>query len=381
MKYNNFRRRCVTIGEANIILELLESLEVQRIYVGLHESVEEAKMKVGDFNYSKYYILKECSSCIWIETKYKEPKYRATRYVCWLDGKVRPAISGMQCFNELQRHCFKAVKANKYECEELDKMVDEETGKYACSAGPIVGYNPKYEMQAITDAYEYDINSAYSSVMLEGMPNVNRPYMNAVIKPGQVGFLLDRECTMITKPGCFADFVFDIIQLDDRQKAYIQRLYEKKSKAKDELEKASAKLMLNASIGYYQRWNPFVRAYIVHKCNERIKGLIDDDTVLWNTDAIISRRKRPELDIGASIGQFKEERIGRLAYRGNNYQIDLELPKYRGVPKGWFEEDWDMLVDELPSRDNAYLYDLESNELKENERHHEKTDCGAETPQ
>ena len=381
MKYNNFRVKPITIREANLILELLKSYPtaIKIIYLSRYDNYKEAKLNIAGFSYTKYAIVKENDTSLWIETSYYEPKYRATRYICWLDDEIRPAISGLQCFNELQRWCFKAISAKKYNCALLDKLYDEVTGKYVCSAGPIIGYNPKYEKMELHDVYEYDLNSAYSSVMLDKIPDVNKPYFNSVVKKNQVGFMLDDSCSMIDKPGCYAQIVFDLIELSPKQKKYIENLYLKKEMAIDELEHDNIKTMLNASIGYYQRYNPFVRAYIVHECNRCIKNIIDDDTILWNTDAIFSLKRRPELELGAKIGQFKEVHIKRFAYVGNNYQIDYEIPKYRGIPKAWFIERYDILKDTLPERCNKFIFNKTKTKLIRNEEYYEKINKNAKS--
>lgn len=185
--------------------------------------------------------------------------------------------------------------------------------------------------------YEYDLHSAYSSVLLGKVPNVNNPIFNAKIKEGQVGFLIDEQLTLIETVGCQCDVVFDLITLRQEGKNYILRLYNKKEEATDELEHDEVKLKLNAAIGYYQRYNPFMRAYVVHKCNNKINSLIDENTILWNTDAIFSLVRRPDLDVGDSIGQFKETFIERFVYINNNYQINDELPLFRGFPKIWMK--------------------------------------------
>ena len=357
MKYNNFRRKTITITEANKILSLLKSLKIKIILLGPNDNIKSAKL-IKDFNYSKYAVVKENDSCLIIETKYYEPKYKATRYTCNLNEEKKAYISGQQVFCEFQKYCFKAVHAKTYKNQTIDKMLDPETGKYVFSAGPVIDYNQKYENQELFNVYEYDLNSAYSSIMLNGIPDVNHPKFNVKVKKGQVGFYLDNECSMTEKVGVVAEVVFDLIKLNDTQKKYIYNAYDKKLLAVDELEHNEAKLAMNAAIGYYQRFNPFIRAYIVHKCNNFILGLLDDDSVLWNTDAIFSLKRRPELELGTFIGQFKETKIKRFAYKGNNYQIDYEIPKYRGIPKAWFKDKkFDILKDELPKRCNKYLLD------------------------
>jgi hypothetical protein len=95
--------------------------------------------------------------------------------------------------------------------------------------------------------------------------------------------------------------------------------------------------MLNLPIGYCQRYNPFLRSYVVNKCNNKIKAIIDHNTLFWNTDAIFSRVRRPELELGTEIGQFKEIHCNTLTYVGNVYQINNEDPTYRGISKSWFK--------------------------------------------
>ena len=370
MEYNNFRKRCVDLNYINDILGLLINYKIPIIYVGPHEDYKKVKLEYKDFSYTKYAILKENEGCIWVETGYFEVKKKPTRYIFWLDGNVRPAFSGQQAFAELQRNCFKATHVKNYNYEPINRQFNHETGRYAFSAGPLIDYNRKYEGQNLYNVYEYDLNSAYSSIMLQHIPNVNKPYFNTYIKAHQVGFNLDDKCTMITTPGCFAEVVFDLIELNADQRKYIEKLYLKKEQAVSEEETAEAKLMLNASIGYYQRFNPFIRAYIVHKCNEFISGLLDDNSILWNTDAIFSLKRRPELELGNKIGQFKETFIFRFAYKGNNYQINNEKPKYRGICGWWFPEHWDILRDEVPERCNKYK--LENNRIIENKEYYEK---------
>lgn len=369
MKYNNFRIKAITTKEANLILEIIKAYRIKIIYIGLNESYNAARIAISDFDYSRYAIIKENDTNIWIETRYYEWNSKPTRYICWLDNVKRPAISGLQAFNKFQQYCFKAIRASEYNQPIIDKYWDGETRKYTCSASPLIGYNPEYEMQELHDVWEYDINSAYSSIMLGKVPDVNNPYFNAPVLKNQVGFLFDDKLTMIPGPATYANIVFDLIELDEHQKKYIEDLYLRKELAHDDETYNEAKLMANAAIGYYQKFNPFIRSYIVNMCNRCIKGLLDDNSILWNTDAIISLKRRPELELGTKIGQFKEIHINRFVYRGNNYQIDAELPKYRGVAKCWFPTGWDMLKDPIPKRDNEYLFDSTNYELKLNKEH------------
>ena len=215
MKYNNFRQKVITIPEANKILTLLKYLNVPVIYVSRYKNTNEVKCNTKGFSYQKYAIVKENDSNIFIETSYYEPKYRATRYICNLNGELKAEVKGLQCFNKLQQHCFKAKRASAYKWTALDNTFDTDTGRYLCSAKPIIGYSSKYEKQELHDVYEYDLNSAYSSIMMKGIPNINAPYFNHKLKANQVGFFLDEDLTLMEKQGIICDIAFDIIELTD----------------------------------------------------------------------------------------------------------------------------------------------------------------------
>lgn len=342
MKYNNFRKKALGITEANQLLYLLKAVGVNIHYIGISDSYREEKAKLKQmyktkFNYTSHAIIKENLTNIWIETKYYEPKYKPTRYVVDLNEERKPVISGLQAFNEWQRWGYTAINVKNYPVDILSRWLDSNTNKYVCSASPTIGFKEAWNQKELHNVYEYDLHSAYSSVMLDKVPNVNNPIFNAKIKEGQIGFFIDEQLTLIETVGIQCDVVFDLITLHKGAKDYILRLYAKKEEATDELEHDEVKLKLNAAIGYYQRYNPFMRAYIVHKCNKKINSLIDENTILWNTDAIFSLVRRPDLDIGENIGQFKETFIKNFVYINNNYQINDELPLFRGFPKIWMK--------------------------------------------
>jgi hypothetical protein len=369
MKYNNFRQRDISISEANKILKLLKDVGVKIIYVSDREDLELAKASIPEFNYSTYAIIKETKSHLWIETKYYEPKYKATRYICELNGELETRIKGQQAFASFQRCCLKVPHVREYGLEMVEKYFDEDLGKYTCSASPIVDYNKKYEDMKVEfkNVYEYDLNSAYSSIMLKSIPDLNNPIINAKLKEGQVGFYIDKDLKPITKVGAIVDVAFNLIELPKKSKDFILKLYNEKETAKTKTERAAAKQKLNFAIGYYQRYNPFLRAWIVHSCNKFVESLIDDDTIFWNTDAIFSLKRRPELTVGTSIGEFEEIYIKRLAMHNNNYQVNYELPKIRNIPKAWYKDGFDLMKDELPNRDNnRYKFDLDQLKIKEN---------------
>ena len=77
---------------------------------------------------------------------------------------------------------------------------------------------------------------------------------------------------------------------------------------------------------------------------------------MWNTDAIYSVVPRLDIDVGSEIGQFKAEYYREFAQKSNNYQKDWEQPHYRGTNRTWFGPKFDLLKDELPTKEqNIYI--------------------------
>ena len=79
-----------------------------------------------------------------------------------------------------------------------------------------------------------------------------------------------------------------------------------------------------------------------------------------------------ELKLGENIGEWKKIEGKRLRYKGNNYQIDDDIPVYRGIPKAWFEafekregRKFNILLDKPPERCNKYEFDFTTLTLKE----------------
>lgn len=245
----------------------------------------------------------------------------------------------------------------------------------ACfSASPILGYNPKYSGQRL-EAFGYDLNSAYASIILDNeWANFNAKPVAKMIDPEtEIGFDLDYN---IKREG-YSIWVFKKCPVPQS----VIRYFEKHYKAKQEagamykatgdkqwlIIKQKEKDMLNFPIGCLQNKNPFVRAWIVGKTNEKILSLIDEDTLFWNTDSIVSRRRREDLEenMGDGLGQWKLEHEGVVAYVGNNYQWNQDIPTYRGIPKSWFPKDYDILKHGTPFNRNVLAWDWEKMEIYE----------------
>lgn len=305
-----------------------------------------------------------------ITTRFLE--HKPCTYIFNLNGEEIFSNSGLKCFAEFSKY-WKLPKASTYKEKSVDRMFDFETGKYACSASPTLGFNTAYENQVIEDVWEYDLNSAYSSILIDKMPDLYHPLFirDHKVKKGYVGFLINEQLTLVEEGG-HADVTFPLIKSPEKLVEFCMKWFNKK-KSSTGIEKLEAKAMLNLPIGYCQRFNPFLRSYIVHKCNLRILDLIDDNTLFWNTDAIFSKVRRTDLKIGKNIGEFDEIHYNRVQYRGNTYQCDNEIPVYRGLPKAWFRRfekehgrPFDLLHDDPPECKNLYSWNWNTLKLEKN---------------
>lgn len=270
------------------------------------------------------------------ELTFKEGNIRQT-FICKLDNSdCVIGKNGMEVYRLMQRY----YKISEY-------------GDPTISASPLLYSNPEHEGKRIY-VYEYDLNSAYAAILLKDtFPNIDKPVAPGVVKKGEIGFSINYD---IRHEGEFAPYIFKT--MESPYKEYVRKYYDIKSTTKDKNTKATAKAMLNYGVGYWQRVNPILRAYVVNSCNEYMKSIIDENTVMANTDAIFSLVERPDLQLGNEIGQWKVEQ-GDFAYRGFNYQWGLNVPTYRGIPKSWFKKGWDILKDELPNNGNIWKFDID----------------------
>ena len=253
-------------------------------------------------------------------------------------------ITGLQAFNVLNRftHINRVIKK-------------PEDAPFSATA--LLWYNKKYENKRV-DAICYDINSAYSYAMLQPMPDTSIPPKSKKVEKGEIGFDLNGN----RKTNGFSYYVFRL--MESPFKKFVEYYYKKKKNAKTNTERRKAKEYLNFCVGFLQRRDPYTRAQIVGLANDRILSLIDENTLFCNTDSIVSLRERPELELGEDIGQWKIEHKGKFAYRGFNYQWDLEVPCIRGKTKSYFQNGWDLLKDELPDAGNKYIFNSIRKEIE-----------------
>lgn len=320
------RIKVLTPKEMN---ELLANIKTTRQII-----YEDPNERTGGIGY-KAYIVQKLSK---IEVTVKLGSQVAT-YVCKLDGSEDDTseANGLEAFR-IGQHYYKVP----------------EYSSRPFSARALLWYNKNYERQRV-NAYMYDINSAYATVMAtKRFPDTSVTPQAKVVGKDEIGFNGDGE---LIHEGGFAYWVFPL--MESPYKKFVETWYSKKKNAKNKKEKTKAKAVLNYYVGMLQRHNCFLRAFIVNSCNELIKNLIDPETTLMsNTDSIVSTKPLPNLKVGEELGEWKMK-TGCIAYIGNNYQWNDEIPKYRGVPKGWFKKDFDILTDKIPSFGNIYTLNKE----------------------
>ena len=227
------------------------------------------------------------------------------------------------------------------------------------SAIPLLYANPVYQKQEIKQAYEYDLVSAYGWALTQPIPDTSKePRFFDRVKEGEVGFLADGSITFTG----VANIIYPL--MDSPFCGFVKKWFGEKC-CTDKERSAKGKQMLNYSVGYMQRTNPFIRNTIVNRCTMYIESLIDENTLYCNTDSLISLVERKDLNIGSNLGQFQIKHQGSFRYVGFNYQWNGELPIYRGVSKKWFDEfekrnkrEWNILYDTIPDDAfNQYYFD------------------------
>ena len=256
-------------------------------------------------------------------------------YYTYKDGRdiVEGVPEGGECYAIMARHYWQPEKL--WTPEDID-----------VSASPLLGYNPQYNgtrQQAIS----YDLNSAYGAVILNGWIDTSKMTLNSIVEEGEIGFSAD--LSEIIEPGEFAIWKFPKVPTPPELVRFINVYYERKKKATTLKEKMTAKNMLNHVVGCLQNKNIFLRAYVVASCNKYILDRIDENTLYYNTDCIVSRVRRPDLEenLGPEIGQWKIDHEGLFAYRDFTYQWDFEKPAWRSVPKAYIPEHYDILTSQI----------------------------------
>lgn len=238
------------------------------------------------------------------------------------------------------------------------------------NAGPLLWTNPAYDKKR-SRAWGYDMNDAYASIMMGKLPDTSVAPRYGIVEEGEIGFSEDGE---LRHPGRFAFYIFPLI--DSPLRRFAEIFHSRKVQSLTPEEKARWKHHLTDVIGYMghervigdrkSRINPFIRNYVVLSCNERMLSLMDENTIMVNTDSIVSAAPREDLTLGSDAGEFKLEHCGNIGVWGYNYQWDYQKPLYRGIPKKWFPKGWDIIKDELPGDGNRWIFDREKMRIVKN---------------
>lgn len=298
---------------------------------------------------------------------YKKGSYACT-YICRKDtAEAAQYCDGGEAFRIMSQY-YKVPRMTE---EVVGREIRGKADNGGLSASPLLWSNPKYEGKW-EEAYGYDLNSAYAAAMIQPVPDTSVPPKAKIIGPNEIGFMEavnpknPNRTMLVPKFSGFALWTFPL--MESPFKRFVNNWYKKKSESPPgSKERQKAKDVLNMSVGQLQNVNPFIRATIVGRCNNLIQSLIDDgDTLFCNTDSIVSRKPLPQLVIGTAVGEWKLEKVGKVAYIGNNYQWDLGdgdiHVSYRGIPKTWFKKGWDITKDRVPNFGN--IYEFKNNRLE-----------------
>ena len=228
------------------------------------------------------------------------------------------------------------------------------------------------------------MNSAFGWAMKQDMPDTSvKPKRNCIPNENEIGMSLTSmgedenyylyiiENAQDYQIEC--DYVFPKIKSPFIH--FVDYYYFLKSTAKNKEERQKYKEILNYSVGFIRRKNPFIHSAILSYARTRMIKLIDKNTIYCNTDSIISAVKRNDLEIGTNVGQFKIERENKeFAINNSGYQWNYEIPVVRGISKKWFKNGFDILVDKIPGKEcNKYIYDQENEKIIINEEYED--DC------
>lgn len=222
---------------------------------------------------------------------------------------------------------------------------------------PILDSNRKTDNVFIEKAYCYDLNSAYLSVLKDGKyPDVDKGDLGfGMVEAEQIGFVCingfddkGREQKIITEikyEGEWAEHRF-VMSYSQPLYDWVHRTYDRLCQYKKEGKKYEAgieKLAIVKSIGVLRNHNVWFHSYIVRKISRFMRENLDEYSILWNTDSIISLTKREDLQIGSGLGEFKLEFDGcPMRHIGVNYawrdSDGIYHAKSRGEKEGEKEE-------------------------------------------
>lgn len=313
-------KRRVQIKDLNQWNELMDRVEqYTTVLEMLKEDDHNPNHSLADFSYYK-----ESPKYVTLTTRWGFNN-KATTFVFTTNGDDVHLRQGSEEYG-IQKRAFKEYLPDLSRDPILLKRVGKIDGKFLNKIAGIQKFNPKYNHKK-TYCYQYDLNSAYLAQMYNKIPDTRtvKDY-DREVEEGEIGFIFDDELTLVDKPGLFAEIIFDLINSPEGVKKYCERWFQRKK------EKVNgAKHQIVDAIGYMQYKNPYMRSYIIHKCNYYIQNLLREDTILCNTDAIYSEVPR-DLEIGTGLGQWKYSE-GFITLNDLNYKSDEFGDVERGILK------------------------------------------------
>lgn len=293
------------------------------------------------------------------------------KYIFRMDGSKASLnkASGRKAFAMLQRMSDKFIydfSKKEYKGILWNKW-NAEKGSPIWSVGyakALLEFNNNYNNYEFSECVSYDVNSSYAYAMLSDMPDCSQGYeirdvndrRSKRVQADEIGFISDSGRLELREVGTYATYIFK--RVESPFKRFVEKYYKSKKNAKTKEERQQYKDILNFAVGYILRKNPFIHACILENARRFIEQFRDKNTLYINTDCIVSKCVRPDLEalVGEDVGQFKKDHEGAFRRKNGAYQWVGEKPTARGVSKEWFTEDFNILTDDMPNHyANKYI--------------------------
>lgn len=205
--------------------------------------------------------------------------------------------------------------------------------------GAEIWTNSKFDKRRVK-CWAYDINSAYPSVLLKPIPDVNNELGPGTVYEGEIGFIINNSGQLEEVTEGFANWKFNLIP-SPWAKRYVPKKYSQLIKAKERGDKETARKIkdqFNHSIGVLRNHNPFLYCHIITQARNATLKYVDENTISVNTDCIYSAVPRNDIPLGSEIGLFKElpENGQEIYFCGADYEWKIPNGKksLRGIPEG-----------------------------------------------
>lgn len=324
--YRKFKKIFVKQNEIECFTEKLSSIPFR---------IEERKVNPGDCIFPNVVYVWKTSTNIHVVSKFIYNEGFA-EYIINDRGKDKIDLDVGDMYKFFRSKWEKGFK--------LEELANDEIYRHFTSTA-IMFKRDEYEGKKV-QAFGYDMNKCYLAAMKYDMPDTRFMRVWSRVDPGYIGFNLTNEKVLhtfengeqeirfalkIAKNGQLAEFVFPLIKSPFLNYAnYMEKQIKRAKEEKNKDEESRLKAAIVCSVGNLQNHNPFMRAAIVEQANEKIRDLIDDDTIYANTDCIISLKERKDIKISDNVGDFKLENKGSFVFTGFNYEWENGKKSKRG---------------------------------------------------